>query len=152
MFLFGIAADAATNEAGIKENQMYFLPKGWIKNYNVLIDLRNFYNQPINDLVKQHDEVRKLSAGQGKDFTAGCLLDYAYFQDNFRLIAVDLSKKALDYDPTATQQIICKEVTGGADDTKLRLYTILEKSKETAWEFYKGTAKVLWEHINGWIQ
>ena len=53
-----VVADAANNEAGIKDNKKYFLPRGEINNYNVLIDGRNFYDQPINDLKKQHDEVR----------------------------------------------------------------------------------------------
>ena len=73
------------------------------------------------------------------------MLDYAYFKDNYRLIAVDLSKqKALDADPRAIQQITFQGVIRGADGTKIRLYSILEKSKETVLEFYKGTAKVLW--------
>ena len=115
-----------------------------IENYNVLIDRRNFYDQPINNLIKQYDEVRKVSTGHGNDYTTGCLLDYAYFKDNYRLIAIDLSKqKALDADPRAVQQIVFQGVAGGADNTKIRLYTILEKSKETVLEFYKGTAKVL---------
>ena len=72
-----------------------------------MIDERNFYDQPINDLIKQHDEVRKVSTGQGDDYTTGCLLDHAYFKDNYRLIAVDLSnQKALDADPREIQQIV----------------------------------------------
>ena len=72
------------------------------------------------------------------------MLDYAYFKDNYRLIAVDLSKqKALDADPRAIQQIVFQGVVGGENNTKIRLYTILEKSKETILEFAKGTAKVL---------
>ena len=139
-----IVADAANNEAGIKDNKKYFLPRGEINNYNVLIDGRNFYDQPINDLIKQYDEVRKVSTGYGDDYTTGCLLDYAYFKDNYRLIAVDLSKqKALDADPRAIQQIVFQGVVGGANNTKIRLYTILEKSKETILEFAKETAKVL---------
>ena len=72
------------------------------------------------------------------------MLDYAYFKGNYRLIAVDLIKqKALDADPRTIQQIVFQEVVGGANDTKIRLYTILEKSKETVSEFYKGTTKFL---------
>ena len=72
------------------------------------------------------------------------MLDYAYFKDNYRLITVDLSKqKALDVDPRGIQQIVFQRVDGGVDDTKIRLYTILEKSKEAMLEFYKGTAKCL---------
>ena len=130
--------------AGIKNNKKYFLPRGEIKNYNVLIDGRNFYDQPINDIIKQYDEVRKVSTGYGDDYTTGCLLDYAYFKDNYRLIAVDLSKqKDLDVDPTAIQQIAFQGVVGGDDNTKIRLYTILEQSKETIVEFSKEAAKVL---------
>ena len=71
-------------------------------------------------------------------------MDYAHFKDNYRLIAVDLSKqKALDADLRAIQQIVFQEVVGGENNTKIRLYTILEKSKETILEFVKGTAKVL---------
>ena len=68
-----VAAGAANDEAGIKDNKKYFLPRGEIKNYNVLIDGRNFYDQPINDLIKQYDEVRKVSTGHGDDCTTGSL-------------------------------------------------------------------------------
>ena len=71
-------------------------------------------------------------------------MDYAYFKDNYRLIAIDLSKqKALDADPRAIQQIVLQGVVGGTDGTKIKLYTILEQSKETKIEFLKRTAKVL---------
>ena len=70
-------------------------------------------------------------------------MDYAYFKDNYRLIAVDLSKqKALDADPKAIQQIVFQGVVGGNANAKIRLYTILEKSKERILEFSKGTVKV----------
>ena len=86
-----------------------------------MIDGRNFYDQLIN-------EVRKVSTGKGDDYTTGCLLDYAYFKDNYRLTAIDLSKqKVLDVDPRAIQQIVFQGVAGGANNTKIRLYTILEK-------------------------
>ena len=90
-----VIADGGNDTDGIKNNRKYFLPTGEIKNYNVLIDGRNFYDQPINDIIKQYNEVRKVSAGYGDDYTTGCLLDYVYFKDNYRLIAVDLSKKKL---------------------------------------------------------
>ena len=105
---------------------------------------RNFYDQPINDLIKQYDEVRKVSTGQVDDYTKGCLLDYAYFKDSYRLIALDLSKqKVLDVDPRAVQQIVFQGIAGGADNSKVRVYTILKKLKETVLEFFKETAKVL---------
>ena len=82
--------------------------------------------------------------GYGDDYTTICLLYYAYFKDNYRLIAVDLSKqKDLDVDPRAIQQIVFQGVVGGDDGTKIRLYTILEQSKETMLEFSKGTARAL---------
>ena len=116
----------------------YFLPIGEIKNYNVLIDGRNLSHQPINNLIKQYDEVRKVSTGQGDDYTTGFLLDYVYFKDNYRLIGVDLSKqKALDADPRIIQQIVFPGVAGGENNTKIRVYTVLERSKETITEFYK---------------
>ena len=139
-----VAAIAANNEAGIKNNKQRFLPRREINNYNVLIDGRNFYDQPFNDSIKQYDEVRKVSTGQGDNYTTSCFLDYACFKDNYKLIAVDLSKqKALDADPRAIQQIVFQRVAGGDDNIKIRLYTILEQSKETVLEFYKGTGKVL---------
>ena len=128
-FVLAYATTANDNEAGIKNSRKYFLSRGKIENYNVLIDGRNFYDQPINDLIKQYDEVRKVSTRQGDDYTTGCLSDYAYVKDNYRLTAEDLSKrKSLNADPKAIQQIMFQRKTV----QKLRLYTILEKSKERA--------------------
>ena len=57
-----------------------------------MIDGRNLFDKPINDLIKQYDEVRKTSIGQDDDYTAGSLLDYAHFKDNYKLTVVYLSK------------------------------------------------------------
>ena len=66
-----------------------------------------FHDQQINDLIKQYDEVTKVSTGHGDDYTTESLLDYAFFKDNYKLIEVNLSKqKALAADPRAVQQII----------------------------------------------
>ena len=118
----------------------YFLPRVNITNYNVLINGRNFYDQPINDQIKQFDKIRKIPTGQGNDYTTGCLLDYQYFKDHYNLIALDLSKqKELGTDSRAIQQIEFY----GMLKTILQVCRVLEKSKETMLEFYKGTAKVL---------
>ena len=54
-------------------NRKYFLARVEIKKYNLEIDRKNFYDEPINDLIKQYDEVRETSTGQGDDYTTGCL-------------------------------------------------------------------------------
>ena len=122
-----------------------FFQKLKLKNTNVEIDGRNFYDQVINDSIKQYNEVRKISTGQGDDYTTGCLLDYSYFEKNYRLIAADLSKqKALDADSRAIQQIIFTgKIKATVANTRVIIYYILEQSKETILEFAKGTTKVL---------
>ena len=70
-------ADSGNDEAGIKDSSKYFLPRGEIKYYNVLIDGRNFFDEPFNDIIKQYDEVKKVSTGYGDGYTTGCLLDYS---------------------------------------------------------------------------
>ena len=77
--------------------------------------------------------------GKGEDYTTGSLLDYNFFKKHYKLVAVDLSKrKVLDADPRVIQQIEFKYML----ETKSTIYWILEKSKETILEFYKGTVKV----------
>ena len=79
----------------IQSNYQYFFPRAQIENYNIEIEGKNFYDQWINNSIKQYDEVRKVSTGQGDDYMTGCLLDFAYFEKKYRLIAADLSKKKL---------------------------------------------------------
>ena len=56
-----------------------------------MIDGRNFIDQPINSISKTYENIRKIATG--KDYyTAGCLLDYPYFKENYKMIAVDLSR------------------------------------------------------------
>ena len=93
------------NKVERNKHQKYFLPRVNITNYNVLIDGRIFYDQPINDLVKQYDEIRKIATGQGDGYATGCLLHYQFFKDHYNLITIDLSKqKELEADSRAIQQ------------------------------------------------
>ena len=133
------------NQVSIDSSKKYFLPRVKIENYNMEIDGRNFYDQLINDSIKQYDEVRKISTGQGDDYTTGYLLDFAYFEKNYRLIAADLStQKDLDADSRAIQQIIFTgKIKSTVQNTRVIIFYILKQSNETMLEFSKGTKKVL---------
>ena len=118
----------------------YFVPRVDITSYNVLIDGRNFCDQPINDSIRKHDKIRKIATGKGDNYATGCLLDYGYLKKNYQSTAVNLStQRKLDANPRAIQQI---KFTGMLK-TRSNVFTILEKSKETILEFHKGTAKVM---------
>ena len=144
LFVFAYDNKEGDNKVSIDSFKKYFLPRVKIENYNIEIDGRNFYDQPINDSIKQCDKIRKISTGQGDDYT-GCLLDFPYFGKNYRLIEVDLRKqKALDVDSKAIQEIIFTgKIKATEADTRVIIYYILEKSKETMLTFSKGTTKVL---------
>ena len=145
LFVLAYNNTAGNNQVSVDSYKKYFLPRVKIDNYNIEIDGRNLYDQPINDSIKQYDGVRKISTGQGDDYTTVCLLDFAYFEKNYRLLAADLSKqKALDADSTAIQQIIFTgTIKAASANTRVVIFYVLEKSKETILEFSKGTTKVL---------
>ena len=107
-----------------------------------MIDGKNFFDQPVKNDKVTYENIRKISTGQGDDYTTGCLLDYIYFKKYHKVIAIDLSKQqALDADPKAIQQINFRANLNKEGNT--RLYFILEEAKETAFEFSQGTVKVL---------
>ena len=111
-----------------------------ITNYNVLIDGRYFYDQPINDEIKQYDEIRKITTGIGDDFTTGCLLDFKYFKCHYGLVVADISKqKELDVDPRAIQQM---EFYGKLE-TNSQVCTVLEKSQRNCIRILQRNSKML---------
>ena len=99
--------------------------------------------EPIKNSLKTYDNIRKIETGQGVDCITWCLLDYLYFKNYYKLIAIDLSKQQkLDADPKTIQQI---NFTGNLTRAEgARMYFITEDTKETALDFSKGTVKVLW--------
>ena len=128
------------DQVSVESFKKYFLPRVKSESYNIEIDGRNFYDQPINDFIKQYHELRKVSTEQGDDYTTGCLLDYKYLKENYGLITADLSKqKALDADSRAIQQI---NFTG-----KIKADGATNNQKKHL-QFSKGTTKVLQLHIN----
>ena len=75
-----------------------------IKDYNVVINGRYFFDKPIRNDLKTYDNIRKIAVGQGDGYTTGCLLDYPHCKKYYKLIALDLSKQQkLDADPKAIQ-------------------------------------------------
>ena len=132
LFVLTYDNTAGDNQVSTDSFKRYFLPRVKIKNYDVEIDGRNLYDQPINDSIKQYYEIRKILTGQGDDYTTGSLLDFAYFEKKYRLIAADLSKqKALDADSRVIQQIIFTgKIKAATDNTRVIIYYILEQSKE----------------------
>ena len=103
---------------------------------------KNFFDQPVKNDKVTYENIRKIATGQGDDYTTGCLLDYIYFKNYYKMIAVDLSKQqSLDADPKAIQQINFTATLDRAGNT--RFYFILEEAKETVFEFSQGTVKVL---------
>ena len=133
---------AFENDDNRISTRRYNLPTVEIKDYNIMINGGNFFNQPIKNNKVTYENIRKIATGQGDDCTTSYLLDYSYFADTYKMIAVDLSKQqALDADPRAIQQINFTANLDRAGNT--RVYFILEEAKETILDFSQGTEKVL---------
>ena len=133
---------AFENDGQRTSSKRYYIPNVEIKDYNVMIDGKNFFDQPVKNDKVTYENIRKITTGQGDDYTTGCLLDYTYLKKYYKMIAIDLSKQqALDADPKASQQINFTVNLNRARNT--RFYFIHEQAKETVFEFSQGTVKVL---------
>ena len=133
---------AFENDAQRTSHSCYYLPNVQLKDYNVVINGDNFFDQPVKDNKVTYENIRKISTGQEDDYTTDCLLDYPYFKDSYKMIPVDLSKKnELDVNPRATQQINFTENLDRIGNT--RIYFILKEAKETKLDFSQRTVKVL---------
>ena len=129
----------------------YYLSKVEIKDDNVMIDGQNFFNQLVKNNLRTYEIIRKIAADQGDDYTNGCVLYYNYFNEYYKMMAIDLSKQqALDADTKAIQQI---DFTGNLNRGKndqgqdindnTTMFFIIEEAKEINFDFSQGTVKVL---------
>ena len=122
----GIERNANTEES----RRSCYLPRAEIKDYNVLIDGRNFYDQNVNSSIVRYDEILKMTTGKSEDYSTGCLLDYDYYilRNN---VGIDLSHQAVvDSDPKINQQIeFVYKLPSGNADINYDLLTVLEKEK-----------------------
>ena len=107
-----------------------------------MIDGRNFFDQPIKNDLKPYGNIRKITTGQGEDYTNRCLLDYPSFKKYNKLIEIDLSKQQkLDANPKSIQQI---NFAGNLDRAEgLTMLFTIEESKGTILDFLNKTVKVL---------
>ena len=104
--LFAMACNSENVQPTRNGQQKYYLPRIDLKEYNVIIDGTNFYDNPIENIIEKYRELKKVMIGKGEDYTTGSLLDFNYFDKHYKLITVDLSKqKELDADPRVIQQI-----------------------------------------------
>ena len=130
------------NDAQRTSHSGYYIPNVEIKDDNIMINGENFFDQPIKNNKVTYENIRKIATGQGDDYTTGFLLDYSYFMDTYRMIAVDLSKQqVLDADPRVIQQI--NFIANLDRDGNIRIYFILEEAKENILDFSQGIVKVL---------
>ena len=135
--LLVMAYNSANDQPTKNGQQKYYLPRIDLEKYNVITDGRNFYDNPIGSDIEKYRELKKVMIGKGEDYTTGSLLAFNYFDKHYKLVAVE-KRKELDADRRAIQQIEFEYMLG----TNSTIYWVLEISKETILEFYKGTVKV----------
>ena len=130
-------------DRGVRESyKYYFIPTVETKDYNVVVDGRNFLDQPVRNNLRIYYNIRKIAIGQGDDYTTGCLIDYPYFKNYYKLLAIDLSKqKKINAFRKAMQLINFSGnlYRGGIT----QMFFIIEEEKETVSDFSKGTLEVL---------
>ena len=115
----------------------YYVPKVEIKDFNVLIDRKSFFDLPIKIEEEAYEKIIEMR--NNNDYTTGNLLDFAYFKENCKLIAVDLSKQTKLKDP---QQINFTGKLENQDHGATMLF-IIEKSEETTLNFPQNSATII---------
>ena len=143
-----IRAEKLQNDINREAAKISALPSEKIRKYEYpTLDGKNFFDQPVNSNLKTYENIRRIAADQGDDYTTGCLLDYSYFKEHYKMIVKDLSKQqVLDADPRAIQQI---NFTANLDRRgNTTMFFIIEEAKETMLDFSQGSIKVLQAQLN----
>ena len=114
----------------------YYVPNVEIKDFNVLIDGKTLFDL----LVKREEEAyeKTMNTKRNNDYTTGNLLDFTYFKENYRLIAIDLSKQTKLKDPQQISFIGKLSNTLGAT-----MFFIIEKSEETTFNFSQNSVTII---------
>ena len=114
----------------------YYIPDAKIKDFNFLIDGKNIFDLPIKNEEEAYEKIMDMS--NNNDYTTGNLLDFAYFKENYKLIAVDLSKQNKLKDP---QQI--NFIGKLSNIFGVTMLSIIEKSEETTFNFSQNSATII---------
>ena len=125
-----------------KENRTnfskYYIPKVEIKDFNVLIDGKRFFDVPVKNKEEAYEKIMSIS--KNNDYTTGNLMDYEYFSKHYNLIAIDLSKQIELENLDLRQQI---NFIGKFEDDKATIFFIFEKSEETTFEFLQNSVGII---------
>ena len=126
------------NNAGDNRDSFseYYVPKVEIKDFNVLIDRKSFFDLPVK-YEEAYEKMIKMS--NNNDYTTGNLLDFGYFKENYKLIAIDLSKQTKLKDPQQINFIGKLE----NQDHGATMFFIIEKSEETTFNFSQNSATII---------
>ena len=123
------------NEDDTTSYYKYYMPSVEIKDYNVLIDGNAFFELPVKNLEETYEKIIQITDHSGY-YTRGNLLDYKYFKENYKLIAIDLSKQIELENKYIKQQI---NFIGNLErDNGAVMFFIVEKSEETIIEFLQN--------------
>ena len=125
------------NEEDRTSFSKYYVPKVEIKDFNVLIDGKSFFDVPVKNKEEAYEKIMSIS--KNNDYTTGNLLDYEYFSKHYKLIAIDLSKQIELENPDLRQQI---NFIGKLEDDKATMFFIIEKLEETTFEFSQNSVSI----------
>ena len=114
-----------------------YVPKVQIKDFNVLIDGKGFFDLPIKNEEEGYEKIIDMS--NNNNYMTGNLLDFAYYKENYKLIAIDLSKQTKIKDPQQINFIGKIE----RQDNGVTMFFIIERSEETAFEVLQNSVNVL---------
>ena len=117
----------------------FYTPKVEIKDFNVLIDGKGFFDVPIKNKEETYEKIIEIS--KNNDHKTGNLLDYDYFSNHYKLIVIDLSKQIELENPHLKQQINC--IGKLAENNGATMVFIIEKSAETTFEFSQNSASII---------
>ena len=126
------------NEEDRTSFSKYYTPNVQIKDFNVLVDGKSFFDVPVKTKEEAYERIIEIS--KNNDYTTGNLLDYEHFSKPYKLIAIDLSKQIELENSDLKQQI---NFIGKLEDDRATMFFIIEKSEETTFEFSQNSVSII---------
>ena len=115
----------------------YYVPKVEIKDYNVIIDGKSFFELPVKNKEETYEKI--IEVRRNNNYTTGNLLDYEYFKDRYKLFVIDLSKQRELENSDTRQQI---NLIGKLDADNATMFFFIEKKEKTTIKFSQNSATI----------